>query len=102
MDPIPGIPSPFSKMNFPKNPDPSKNGFILRTPKHPCEIQVQTHPSIGGSNRGFLRSENDWPLPRMASAAQDGRTSKASAAVPQKSSGRWHQNLHNLHLQVGW
>ena len=44
----------------PKNPKTtSKSGVILRTPKHPCKKQVQNHPSIGGSNRGFL-GRNWW------------------------------------------
>ena len=38
------------------------------------------------------------PWPRKASAALDGRTSKASAVVLQRSSARSHHNLHNLHL----
>ena len=42
-----------------KNPDPS-NVAVLRTQKHPCVIQVQTHPFIGGSNRGFLGQIFFW------------------------------------------
>ena len=50
----------------PNTPDPSKVP-MLRTQKHPCyTIEVQTNPSIGGSNRGFLgntaRKINGWNL----------------------------------------
>ena len=48
---------PLLNLHCPKNPNPSKEA-ILRSPKHPCVIQVQTLPSEGPR---ILRVEKKLP-----------------------------------------
>ena len=70
-------------------------------PSFPATLKGDMLVSWGVSTSDFVffsLIEEFPPWPRKASAALDGRTSKASAVVLQRSSARSHHNLHNLHL----